>query len=235
MSEKRYLARSTAIASRAMGDELMIMSATNSTLFTLNEIAMLIWEAADGATPLEDIVTGRICAEYDVKPEVAMTEAEKLVAVFARTLQYSYLFGILPALMIGAVDDILFHVRRIGWVARMLIVGVIGFIATELLYGSRGPDSGVTQFILYGLVGFIPATISSWLAHKVETPASMASRSDVSRTNARRLSLSCPRNHGDCSPLRSAACAGRRRMAVLMSSSAILASMLCAISVTPSM
>ena len=80
MSEKRYLARSTAIASRAMGDELMIMSATNSTLFTLNEIAMLIWEAADGATPLEDIVTGRICAEYDVKPEVAMTDAEKLVA-----------------------------------------------------------------------------------------------------------------------------------------------------------
>jgi hypothetical protein len=37
----------------------------------------------------------------------------------------------------------------------------------ELFYGSRGPDSGALQFILYGLVGFIPATISSWLAHKV--------------------------------------------------------------------
>ena len=34
--------------------------------------------------------------------------------VFLKTLQYSYLFGILPALMIGAVDDILFHIRRIG-------------------------------------------------------------------------------------------------------------------------
>jgi len=95
-----------------------------------------------------------------------MSEAEKLVAVFARTLQYSYLFGILPALMIGAVDDILFHVKRIGWVVRMLIVGVIGFVAAEFLYGSRGPDSGVTQFILYGLVGFIPGTVSSWLSHQ---------------------------------------------------------------------
>jgi hypothetical protein len=68
--------------------------------------------------------------------------------------------------MIGAVDDILFHVKKIGWPVRMLIVGAISFIAAELLYGSRGPDSGVTQFILYGLVGFIPGTVSSWLAHE---------------------------------------------------------------------
>jgi hypothetical protein len=94
-------------------------------------------------------------------------EVEKLVAVFAKTLQYGYLFGILPALMMAAVDEILFHVKRIGAVARMLIVGAIAFIAAELLYGSRGSDSGALQFILYGLVGFIPATISSWLSHKV--------------------------------------------------------------------
>src|ERR1700722_2964335 len=93
-------------------------------------------------------------------------EAVKLVAVFAKTLQYSYLFGILPALMMAAIDDICFHVKRIGWVIRMLIVGAIGFVAAELLYGARGPDSGVTQFILYGLVGFIPGTISSWLSHE---------------------------------------------------------------------
>jgi Family of unknown function (DUF5413) len=90
--------------------------------------------------------------------------------VFLKTLQYSYLFGVLPSLMIGAVDDILFHVPRIGWVVRMLIAGVIAFFATELLYGSRGPDSGVTQFFLYGLVGFTPSTISSWLAHKAIEP-----------------------------------------------------------------
>jgi hypothetical protein len=97
----------------------------------------------------------------------SLSEMEKLVAVFVKTFQYSYLLGILPALMIGAVDDILVHFNRIGWVVRVLIVGAIAFTATELLYGSRGPDSGALQFILYGLVGFIPATISSWLAHKL--------------------------------------------------------------------
>ena len=94
-------------------------------------------------------------------------EVAKLFKVFVMTLQYSYLFGILPALMIAAVDDILFHVKRMGWVVRMLIVGVIGFAAAAWVYGSRGPDSGVTQFILYGLVGFIPGTVASWLSHEV--------------------------------------------------------------------
>jgi undecaprenyl pyrophosphate phosphatase UppP len=99
-------------------------------------------------------------------------EIAKLFVVFGKTLQYSYLFGILPALMIGAVDDIFWHVRRIHPVLRMLIVGAIAFVAAELMYGSRGPDSGVVQFILYGLVGFVPATVSSWLAHEaIDEPA----------------------------------------------------------------
>ena len=93
-------------------------------------------------------------------------EVGKLFVVFFKSLQYSYLFGILPSLMLGAIDDILFHVKRIGPILRMLLIGVIGFAATELLYGSRGPDSGVFQFIMYGLTGFLPSTISSWLAHK---------------------------------------------------------------------
>jgi Family of unknown function (DUF5413) len=99
--------------------------------------------------------------------ETNLAEVKKLFVVFAKTLQYSYLFGIVPSLMLGAVDDILWHVKRIGPVVRMLIVGTLAFIAAELLYGSRGPDSGLVQFILYGLVGFVPATISSWLAHEV--------------------------------------------------------------------
>ena len=90
----------------------------------------------------------------------------KLFVVFLKTLQYSYLFGVLPSLMIAAVDDILFHIPRIGAVVRMLIVGVIAFFAAEFLYGSRGPDSGIAQFFLYGLVGFVPAALSSWLAYK---------------------------------------------------------------------
>jgi hypothetical protein len=95
-----------------------------------------------------------------------LSEVAKLFVVFAKTLQYSYLFGIAPALMIAAVDDIFSQVKRIGWVARLLIVGAIAFVAAEFLYGSRGPDSGVLQSVLYGLVGFVPATLSSWLVHR---------------------------------------------------------------------
>jgi hypothetical protein len=90
----------------------------------------------------------------------------KLVTVFVTTVQYSYLFGILPALMIGAVDDILFHVRRIGPVLRMLLVGAVAFVAAAMTYSSRGSDSGLFQLVMYGLVGFIPSTVSSWLVHK---------------------------------------------------------------------
>jgi hypothetical protein len=93
-------------------------------------------------------------------------EVKQLFVVFAKTLQYSYLFGILPTLMVAAVDDILWHVRRIHPFGRMLLVGAIAFLAAALLYSGRGPDSGALQFVLYGMVGFIPGTISSWLAHE---------------------------------------------------------------------
>jgi hypothetical protein len=99
-------------------------------------------------------------------------EVTKLLVVFIKTLQYSYLFGILPVLIIAAVDDIFVHIKKIGPVTRMLLVGVISFIAAELTYGSRGSDSGAMQFILYGLVGFVPATVCSWLAHEaLDRPA----------------------------------------------------------------
>jgi uncharacterized membrane protein YeaQ/YmgE (transglycosylase-associated protein family) len=98
--------------------------------------------------------------------QTSLAEIGKLFVVFIKTLQYAYLFGIVPALMIASIDDILYHVRRIGPLLRMLIVGVVAFGAATLLYSSRGPDSGLVQFLLYGLVGFVPGTLSSWLAHK---------------------------------------------------------------------
>jgi len=79
MKNYRYVARSKAIASRALGNETMVMSATNSTLFTLDEVASVIWEAADGVTPLDAIVANRICTQYDISLEVAMKDAEALV------------------------------------------------------------------------------------------------------------------------------------------------------------
>ncbi|NOJ42225.1 DUF5413 family protein [Bradyrhizobium australiense] len=94
------------------------------------------------------------------------SEIGKFLGAFVKTLQYSYLFGIVPALMVGAIDDILCHIRRIAPLVRVLIVGAIGFAASELLYGSRGPDTGAVQFLLYGIVGMLPAALSSWLAHR---------------------------------------------------------------------
>ena len=98
--------------------------------------------------------------------QTSLAEVQKLFIVFIKTLQYSYLFGIVPSLMIGAIDDILYHVRRISPLVRTLMVGVVAFAAATLLYSSRGPDSGAVQFFLYGLVGLVPGMLSSWLSHR---------------------------------------------------------------------
>ena len=107
-------------------------------------------------------------------------EVTKLLVVFVKSLQYNYLFGFLPSLMIGAIDDILMHMRRIGPTVRMLIVGAVAFVGAALTYASHGSESGAVQFILYGMVGFIPGVITSWLAHKyaeeLHAPAEPASQ-----------------------------------------------------------
>jgi hypothetical protein len=58
---------------------MMIMSAVDSTFFTLNEVATVIWQAADGRTPLSDIVARRICLEFEVDPAEAGQDAEQFV------------------------------------------------------------------------------------------------------------------------------------------------------------
>jgi hypothetical protein len=117
------------------------------------------------------LLTNTLVSGYWSHPPTT-AEIGKVLAFFVTALPYSYLFGLLPALMIAAIDDILFHVKRIGPIVRILMVGVIAFGATELLYGSRGQDNGAFQFIMFGLVGFIPGTISAWLVHRlVQEPA----------------------------------------------------------------
>ena len=78
-----YIAKSPMTASRELGGETIIMSAVNSTLFTLNDVASLIWKSADGATLLQDIVENKVCAEFDVEPSVALIDAERLVSELA--------------------------------------------------------------------------------------------------------------------------------------------------------
>jgi hypothetical protein len=83
MSDK-YIARSTTIAARKLGDEMVIMSGETSSVFTLNQQATAIWGAADGVTALRAIVETKVCQEFDVAPEVAYRDAEELVTDLAR-------------------------------------------------------------------------------------------------------------------------------------------------------
>lgn len=81
---ERYIARSSAIAARMLGTEMMVMSAVDSTFFTLNEVATVIWEAADGITPLSEIVSERVCGEFEVDAESAERDAAEFVDELAK-------------------------------------------------------------------------------------------------------------------------------------------------------
>ena len=62
----------------------MIMSGRDSTLFTLNQTATILWQSADGQTPLDEIVEKRICAQFEVEPAQALEDAENLARELAR-------------------------------------------------------------------------------------------------------------------------------------------------------
>ena len=78
-----YFARNPRVAARILEGEMMIMSGRDSTLFTLNKTATILWQFADGATSLEHIVEHRICSRFDVKPAEALQDAETLARELA--------------------------------------------------------------------------------------------------------------------------------------------------------
>ena len=78
-----YIARSAAVAARSLDDEMMIMSAKDSTLFTLNPVGTVIWQSADGQTPLAEIVEQKICAQFEVDPADAARDAKSFVSDLA--------------------------------------------------------------------------------------------------------------------------------------------------------
>ena len=75
----KYIAKSSAIASRLLGGEMMVMSSADSTFFTLNPVATTVWQAADGMTPLSEIVADHVCAEFEVDAETAHRDVERFV------------------------------------------------------------------------------------------------------------------------------------------------------------
>ncbi|HLW84599.1 MAG TPA: PqqD family protein [Candidatus Sulfotelmatobacter sp.] len=78
-----FIARNKRVAARNLDGEMMIMSGKDSTLFTLNKTATIIWQAADGATPLDEIVERRICPVFEVEPAAALQDAETLARELA--------------------------------------------------------------------------------------------------------------------------------------------------------
>jgi Coenzyme PQQ synthesis protein D (PqqD) len=78
-STEMYLTQSADIASRTLGDDTIIMSTLDSTVFMLNSVGSAIWNAADGATPLSKIIREQVCAEFDVNNEEAFADAKEFV------------------------------------------------------------------------------------------------------------------------------------------------------------
>jgi hypothetical protein len=78
-STEMYLAQSSDIASRTLGEDTVIMSTLDSTVFMLNSVGTAIWNAADGATPLSRIIQERVCAEFDVTDDQAFADAKEFI------------------------------------------------------------------------------------------------------------------------------------------------------------
>jgi hypothetical protein len=91
----------------------------------------------------------------------------RFVLTFLAALPYNYLFGILPVLMFAAADDVLSRMRRIDAKVRIIVVGTIGFAVARTLYGDLGSGTGALDFLLYGMVGLVPAMLCSWLSNQI--------------------------------------------------------------------
>jgi phosphohistidine swiveling domain-containing protein len=80
MNQRDYVARASRVAARRLGNEILVMSIQDTAfVFSLNKVAAVIWEAADGVTPLNEIVSQRICSRFDVAPDIALEDAQDIV------------------------------------------------------------------------------------------------------------------------------------------------------------
>lgn len=83
-STETYIAQSPDIAASTLGDDTIIMSTLDSTIYMLNSVGTAIWKAADGATPLSRIVEEKICMRFDVTEDRALADAKELVEQLAQ-------------------------------------------------------------------------------------------------------------------------------------------------------
>jgi hypothetical protein len=71
------------VVMRRVGREALLVPVRNKvgdldSIFTLNESAILIWQALDGQTPLDRVVE-RVCAEYDIDRERAAADTGEVI------------------------------------------------------------------------------------------------------------------------------------------------------------
>lgn len=79
-----YIRHSHNVAYRRLGEGIIVLTASDPTLFDLNEVAAVIWESADGHTPLSEIVQRHVCEKFDVGPADALRDAEEFVNKLAQ-------------------------------------------------------------------------------------------------------------------------------------------------------
>jgi hypothetical protein len=77
MTKKRFDKVSEAIW-RQIGDEVVILMDDGLSTHVLNKTAACIWEACDGVTEMDDIVSN-MCQRFDVEKEQALEDTEELV------------------------------------------------------------------------------------------------------------------------------------------------------------
>jgi hypothetical protein len=78
-----FIAREARLAARRVAGEMVILSADDSSLYVLNELGTLLWEAADGRTPLRQIVDHVVCTEFDVDAATGLQDAESFLRQLA--------------------------------------------------------------------------------------------------------------------------------------------------------
>jgi hypothetical protein len=81
----------------------MVMSVVDSTFFTLNEVASTIWRAADGTTPLDEIVAraaqqagARLAEGVTARSEGLVWPLSMLVILFCSVLFSGHVASVMP-------------------------------------------------------------------------------------------------------------------------------------------
>jgi hypothetical protein len=78
-------------------------------------------------------------------------------------LPYAYLAGIVPALIVCAIDWLL--AKRLELWPKVAVCTVVGYVATVVgMFGIHVIPS--VKVALFGMVGAIPAAICSWLSNR---------------------------------------------------------------------